>query len=381
MTDLGESYEQLSFFSFLAPSPKLPPQTLQEPERRRSIFDWFRRQSSIPKVANPLSHHVREGELEQLRKAGWQPPSGGRGASSSPTSSTDAGVRVRSKSSLNGHLQSYERGEGVAARRPNPFFGGGRAVLNRDTTVSLPPNANATSNSRGVNIFARMDSMRRGSGGSGSKSGLSRADRKKDKGKHGKGIADVGSGEEDASEFIGYDPFGESPFGDDAAIAELFLRHTATSSIGGAPSVGMSKVQPLKSVEEFKATTIPPPPPITGVSGSSGTAGNQPPSAFRTGAGGNGGTRSRTVSFDNERERGSMDNVKARAASGERAVEMVDAKEMEHDEYISDYFEIERDSSILETNSRPVRLRFSLPANCAEILFSLLCVHSSMPNK
>lgn len=366
MTDLGESYEQPSFFSFLAPSPKLPPQTLQEPERRRSIFDWFRRQSSVPKFPNPVSHHVREGELEQLRQAGWTPPSGSGGASSSPTYSTDAGARTRSKSSLNDHLQSYERGEGAAARRPNPFFGGGgRAVINREPSVVSPPSANATSNSRGVNIFARMDSMRRGSGGSGSKSGLSRAERKKDKGKHGKGISDVGSGEEDASEFIGYDPFGESPFGDDAAIAELFLRHTAASSIAGAPSVVMSKVQPLKSVEEFKATTVPPPPPppIASASSSGGSAGNKPPSAFRTTAGSNGGTRSRTVSFDNERGRESGDNAKARAASREGAVEMVDAKEMDHDhEYISDYFEIERESSALETNSRPVRLSFvSLP--------------------
>ncbi len=200
-----------------------------------------------------------------------------------------------------------------------------------------------------------MDSIRRGSGSSAPKSGLSRAERKKDKGKHGKGITDVGSGEEDASEFIGYDPFGESPFGDDAAIAELFLRHTAASSISGAPSVGMSKVQPLKSVEEFKATTSPPlPPSITSVGGS---AGHQPPSAFRAGTG---GTRSRTVSFDNEHGAGNVDNVKARAASRERATEMVDAKEMDHDhEYISDYFEIERESSVLETNSRPVRLSFS----------------------
>jgi hypothetical protein len=288
------------------------------------------------------------------------------------------GTRTRSKSSLNDHLQSYERGEGAAARRPNPFFGGGRTILNRETSVSSPSNGNATSNSRGVNIFARMDSMRRVSGGSGSKSGLSRAERKKDKGKYGKGITDVGSGEEDASEFIGYDPFGESPFGDDAAIAELFLRHTAASSIGGAPSVGMSKLQPLKSVEEFKATTIPPPPPIVSVSSSGGSAGNQPPSAFRAGTGSNGGTGSRTVSFDNERGRGSMDNVKAHAANGERAVEMVDAKEVEHDhEYISDYFEIERESSVLETNNRPVRLRFSIPASCTEIRTSLLCVHSS----
>lgn len=372
MTDLGESYEQPSFFSFLAPSPKLPPQTLQEPERRRSIFDWFRRQSSIP---NPVSHHVREGELEQLRKAGWKPPSSGGGASSSHTSSTDAGARTRSKNSLNDHLQSYERGEGFA-RRPNPFFSGGRATLNRETTVSSPPSAIAASTSRGVNIFARMDSMRRGSGSSAPKSGLSRAERKKDKGKHGKGIADVGSGEEDASEFIGYDPFGESPFGDDAAIAELFLRHTAASSISGAPSVGMSKVQPLKSVEEFKATTSPPlPPSITGVVGS---AGHQPPSAFRTGAGNNGGTRSRTVSFDNERGGGNMDSVKARAASRERATEMVDAKDMDHDhEYISDYFEIGRESSVLETNSRPVRLSFSPPAGRTKIRSS---IHFSTPN-
>jgi len=344
MTDLGESYEQASFFSFLAPSPKLPPQTLQEPERRRSIFDWFRRQSSIPKGINPVSHHAREGELEQLRKAGWKPPPAGGGTSPSPSSSTDAATRTRSKTSLNDHLQSYERGEGIGARRTNPFFGGGtRAMHSRDPSASLSPNGNgnATSNSRGVNIFARMDSIRRGSGGSGSKSGMSRAERKKDKGKLGKGISDVGSGEEDASEFIGYDPFGESPFGDDAAIAELFLRHTAATSIGGAPSVGM----PLKSVEEFKATTIPPPPPIT--SGSGG-AGVQPPSAFRSHAGSNGGTRSRTVSFDNEHGKGRV--------NGERAVEMVDAKDMEHEnEYISDYFEIERESSILETNSRPVR--------------------------
>lgn len=238
-------------------------------------------------------------------------------------------------------------------------------MLHRDPSASSSPsgngNGNTVSNSRGVNIFARMDSMRRGSSGSGSKSGMSRAERKKDKGKHGKGIADVGSGEEDASEFIGYDPFGESPFGDDAAIAELFLRHTAAGSIGGAPSVGMSKVQPLKSVEEFKATTLPPPPPITSMSatGSSGSAGAQPPSAFRSGTGSSGGTTSRTVSFDNEHGRGSLDNSKHRAVNGERAVEMVDAKEMEHDhDYISDYFEIERESSVLETNSRPVRFHF-----------------------
>ena len=275
-------------------------------------------------------------------------------------STTDTAARARSKTSLIDHLQSYERGEGAAARRPSPFFGGGgRAMLNRDASASSPTsgNGNGISNSRGVNIFARMDSMRRGSTSSPSKSGMSRAERKKDKGKHGKGIADVGSGEEDASEFIGYDPFGESPFGDDAAIAELFLRHTAASSTGGAPSVGM----PLKSVEEFKATTIPPAPPITSVTGSSGSAGAQPPSAFRSGTGSSGGTRSRTVSFDNERGRGSLDNSKARAANGDTPVEMADAKEMNHDhEYVSDYFEIERESSILETNSRPVRFRFAL---------------------
>jgi hypothetical protein len=232
-------------------------------------------------------------------------------------------------------------------------------MLNREPSAPSPPNPSATSNSRGVNIFARMDSIRRGSAASGSKGGLSRAERKKDKGKHGRGISDVGSGEEDASEFIGYDPFGESPFGDDAAIAELFLRHTATTSIAGAPSVGMSKVQPLKSVDEFKATTTPPPPPIVSAGGSGGSTGNRPPIAFRTGSGSNGGTRSRTVSFDNEHGRGSGDTTKARAASRERAVEMVDAKEVERDhDYISDYFEIEMASSALETNSRPVRLSF-----------------------
>lgn len=377
MTDLGESYEQPSFFSFLVPSPKLPPQTLQEPERPRSIFDWFRRHSSVPKFANPVSHHVREGELEQLRKAGWKPPSGGGGTSSSShTSSTDAGARTKSKSSLN---DRYERSEGLASRRPNPFFSSGRATLTRETSVSSPPNASAVSTSRGVNIFARMDSIRRGSGSSGPKSGLSRAERKKDKGKHGKGITDAASGEEDASEFIGYDPFGESPFGDDAAIAELFLRHTAAGSISGALSVGMSKVQPLKSVEEFKATTSPLPlSSITSIGGSGGSAGNQPPSAFRTGS--NSGTRSRTVSFDNER--GNVDNVKARAASRERATEMVDAKDMEHDhEYVSDYFEIERESSVLETNNRPVRLSLSLPVGCTEIHSSLFCITYSTPNE
>lgn len=369
MSDLGESYEQSSFFSFLAPAPKLPPQTLQEPERRRSIFDWFRRQSSIPKSINPVSHHAREGELEQLRKAGWKPPPAGGSPAPSPTSATDAGARTSRKGSLNNHLQSYERGEGLAARRPNPFFGGSRGMLNRDAPLSNG-NGTAASNSRGVNIFARMDSIRRGSGtgsgsgSSGSKGGMSRAERKKDKGKYGKGIADVGSGEEDASEFIGYDPFGESPFSDDAAIAELFLRHTAASSIGGAPSVVMSKIQPLKSVEEFKATTPPPPPPPlppgTSTHGSSSSAGIQAPSAFRTGTGTSGGTRSRNVSFDHERGRGSLDQVKVRTASGERAIEMVDAQEMEHEhEYVSDYFEIERESSILETNSRPVRLHFA----------------------
>ena len=226
-----------------------------------------------------------------------------------------------------------------------------------------------------------MDSIRRGSGSSGPKSGLSRAERKKDKGKHGKGMTDVASGEEDASEFIGYDPFGESPFGDDAAIAELFLRHTAASSVCGAPSVGMSKVQPLKSVDEFKATTSPPlPPPITSIGVNGGSAGHQPPSAFRTGS--NGGTRSRTVSFDNERGRGNVDDVKGHAASRERATEMIDAKDMEHDhEYVSDYFEIERESSVLETNMRPVRLSLSLPAACTEIHSSLYCIHYSTPNE